>query len=34
VLGELDIDSDKPAAFGSSDRALLERIAAALAQKL
>jgi len=24
VLGEIDIDSDKPAAFGSADRALLE----------
>jgi L-methionine (R)-S-oxide reductase len=34
VLGELDIDSDKPAAFRAADRALVERIAAAIAQKL
>ena len=34
VLGELDIDSDKPAAFGDEDRALLERVAALLAPKL
>jgi GAF domain-containing protein len=34
VLGELDIDSDQPAAFGPSDRALLEAVAAALAPKL
>lgn len=34
VLGELDIDSDRPAAFGPADRALLERAAAALAKKL
>jgi GAF domain-containing protein len=27
VVGELDIDSDRPAAFGEDDRALLERIA-------
>lgn len=31
VLGELDIDSDKAAAFGSDDRELLERVAAKLA---
>src|SRR4030095_12009513 len=31
VLGEIDIDSDRPAAFGAEDRALLEEIAAALA---
>ena len=24
VLGEIDIDSDRPAAFGQADRALLE----------
>ena len=24
VLGEIDIDSDQPAAFGAADRALLE----------
>src|SRR5687768_17893805 len=34
VLGELDIDSDQPAAFGSADRELLEAVAAALAPKL
>jgi L-methionine (R)-S-oxide reductase len=34
VLGELDIDSDRPAAFGDDDRALLERVAAALAGRL
>jgi GAF domain-containing protein len=27
VVGEIDIDSDRPAAFGEDDRALLERIA-------
>ena len=31
VLGEVDIDSDKPAAFGRSDQELLEEIAALLA---
>ena len=34
VLGELDIDSDQPAAFGPADRELLEAVAAALARKL
>ena len=34
VLGELDIDSDQPAAFGPSDRELLEAVAAALARKI
>jgi GAF domain-containing protein len=34
VLGEIDIDSDRPAAFGDADRALLERVASALAAKL
>ncbi len=34
VLGEIDIDSDTRAAFGPDDRALLERVAAALAEKL
>jgi len=34
VLGEIDIDSDKHAAFGDDDRALLEKIAGALAKKL
>jgi L-methionine (R)-S-oxide reductase len=27
VVGEIDIDSDRPAAFGPEDRALLERVA-------
>jgi L-methionine (R)-S-oxide reductase len=27
VVGEIDIDSDRPAAFGQDDRALLERVA-------
>jgi L-methionine (R)-S-oxide reductase len=27
VVGEIDIDSDRPAAFGKDDRALLERVA-------
>lgn len=31
VYGEIDIDSDQPAAFGEADRTLLEAIAAALA---
>lgn len=31
VLGELDIDSDQPAAFGADDRQLLEAVATALA---
>jgi GAF domain-containing protein len=34
VLGELDIDSDQPAAFGPADRELLEAVAAALALKI
>ena len=34
VLGEIDIDSDKPAAFGPADRDLLERVAQHLAPKL
>ena len=34
VLGELDIDSDRRAAFGEADRELLERVAALLAPKL
>ena len=34
VLGEIDIDSDTPAAFGADDRALLEDVARALAHKL
>ena len=34
VLGEIDIDSDRAAAFGSQDRALLEATARALSEKL
>ena len=34
VLGEIDIDSDRPAAFGARDRALLEPVAALLAERL
>ena len=34
VLGEIDIDSDRPAAFGEDDRQMLERVAAVLAEKL
>jgi L-methionine (R)-S-oxide reductase len=34
VLGEIDIDSDRAAAFGGADRALLEPIAALLADRL
>jgi L-methionine (R)-S-oxide reductase len=33
VFGEIDIDSDKPAAFGPSDRTLLESAAAWLADR-
>jgi L-methionine (R)-S-oxide reductase len=34
VLGEIDIDSDRRAAFGPPDRAMLEAIAALLAPRL
>ena len=34
VLGEIDIDSDIPAAFTEEDRSLLEQVAEILAQKL
>jgi GAF domain-containing protein len=34
VLGEIDIDSDKYAAFGPADRDLVESVAAMLAPKL
>lgn len=34
VLGELDIDSDRHAAFGADDQALLEQVAALLAPRL
>ncbi len=34
VIGELDIDSDQPAAFGQSDRELLEAVAGLLVSRL
>ncbi len=34
VLGEIDIDSDRPAAFGPDDQRLLEGVAALLAEKI
>jgi L-methionine (R)-S-oxide reductase len=34
VLGEIDIDSDRAAAFGNADRELIEAVAALLAQRL
>jgi GAF domain-containing protein len=34
VLGEIDIDSDRVAAFGARDRQLLEPVAALLADRL
>ena len=34
VLGEIDIDSDRPAAFGSADRQMLETVAGLLAARL
>lgn len=34
VLGEIDIDSDRRAAFGERDRVLLETVASSLAEKL
>jgi L-methionine (R)-S-oxide reductase len=34
VLGEIDIDSDRHAAFGQADRELLEHVAAQLAPRL
>ncbi|MGB2715846.1 MAG: GAF domain-containing protein [Vicinamibacterales bacterium] len=34
VLGEIDIDSDRPAAFGAADKELLEAIAGLLATRL
>ncbi len=34
VIGEIDIDSDVPAAFGDRDRAMLEEVAGVLAEKL
>jgi len=34
VLGEIDIDSDRQAAFGSADKTLLEAVAAQLAARM
>jgi GAF domain-containing protein len=34
VLGEIDVDSDRPAAFNDADRRLLERVAALLAPRV
>ena len=34
VLGEIDVDSDRPAAFGDADRAMLEEVARLLADRL
>jgi L-methionine (R)-S-oxide reductase len=34
VLGEIDVDSDRPAAFGEADRALLESVADLLAPRI
>ena len=34
VYGEIDVDSDQPAAFTALDRQLLERVAVALAQRM
>ena len=34
VLGEIDVDSDRAAAFGDDDRALLENVAHLLARRL
>jgi GAF domain-containing protein len=33
VLGEIDVDSDNPAAFGPDDKRLLEAVAATLSEK-
>ena len=33
VIGEIDIDSDRPAAFGPQDKQMLERVAAMLSEK-
>lgn len=34
VLGEIDIDSDRPSAFGAEDKRMLEVVAAVLAVKI
>jgi L-methionine (R)-S-oxide reductase len=34
VLGEIDIDSDRPSAFGPDDKRMLEAVAAALSERI
>ena len=34
VLGEIDVDSDRPAAFGAVDQKMLEAVAALLAERM
>jgi GAF domain-containing protein len=34
VIGEIDIDSDVPAAFGAADRKMLEQVASILSKKV
>jgi GAF domain-containing protein len=34
VIGELDVDSDRPAAFGPADRSLLEHVAALISARV
>lgn len=34
VIGEIDVDSDVPAAFGAADRTMLEDVAAILSNKM
>lgn len=34
VLGEIDVDSDRPANFGNADKAMLEEIASVVVQRL
>ncbi len=34
VIGELDVDSDRPSAFGPADRRLLERVAALISARV
>ena len=34
VLGEIDVDSDRPAAFEAADKTLLEAVAALLAERM
>jgi GAF domain-containing protein len=34
VVGEIDIDSDRPSAFGADDKRMLEAVAAALSERI